>query len=170
MYNDQTSTKGDVEEMKSQIEYRADELRPAIGEAQSFEEIFGELAEEGSGKLDYFEKVDTAVVFFTIASELLDQYAEELFVQRILDDDLIEDEDVNEQIIVHSLSDKKIYEILRHLDIIEKKRKKEIKRVKDFRNRLVHNPEGVFLEADIDTLSSRFETANSLIEDLDQRI
>jgi len=160
----------DIAEMKSQIDQRAKTLRPAIKEAKTFEDLFGEISDEDSDKLEYFDEVDTAVAFFTVASELIDTYTEELFVQRIIDDEFLADDGVKGSVVVDQLSRKGKYNILRHFEILEEGTNNQIKDVVHFRDSLVHDPEKVFSEKDLNVLSSRFETALGLIDDLDQRI
>ena len=160
----------DIAEMKSQIDQRAKTLRPAIEEAKTFEDLFGEISDEDSDKLEYFDEVDTAVAFFTVASELIDTYTEELFVQRIIDDEALEDDDVKGSVVVDQLSRKGKYDVLRHFEILEEGTNNDIEDVVHFRDSLVHDPEKVFSEKDLNVLSSRFETALDLIDDLDQRI
>ncbi|WP_434530210.1 hypothetical protein ACODNH_01615 (plasmid) [Haloarcula sp. NS06] len=144
MGDQQTGSRGDIAEMRSQIHRRADKLEPSIEKAQSFEEIFGDINEDDSGKLENFERVDTAVAFFAVASELLDTYTDELFVQRIIDDEFRENDSVKGKVVINQLSREGKYDILRHFEILDKKTNSDIEEVVNFRDSLVHDPEKVF--------------------------
>lgn len=170
MSDEQTGRKEDIAEMRSQIHRRAEKLEPSIEKAQSFEDIFGEISEDDSDKLENFERVDTAVVFFAVASELLDTYTDELFVQKFIEGEFDEDDRFDGDVSVNSLSKQKKYRALTDSEILGEETNDDVREINAFRNSLLHDPEKVFLEEDLGVLSSRFETALELIGDFDQRI
>lgn len=136
-----------VPSLESDLEKRADSLRSAIERAEG----------------DYMDFLSNhqneLVVFFAIASEILDELGRDLFTQKLLADDFRDDDDVNEYALVEQLSGPKKFDLLNHYGILSDDLASDIERTRRYRARLVHDPQKRHRITDLNTLHERIETA-----------
>jgi hypothetical protein len=110
------------------------------------------------------------VVFFVIATELLNDYTEQLLVQELIPDEYHHREDVEEQAIAHQLKQKEITEILVNYQLINSELHAKIRRTREIRNELVHEPKERHHITNIDKISKQIETVLELIDELQGQV
>jgi hypothetical protein len=146
-----------VPELHNELREMGRSLKTAIDEVNDYADFLSEYQ-------------DSLVVFFTIASELVDEYTEKLFVCELMDDDYRDREDTNERAIANELNKKSIADLLSHYAVIESDLQDNIKEIHDYRNRLVHDPQKRHRITDLDRLSDRIDNVFTVYSRLEREI
>jgi len=152
-----TSVTWGVPELHKELREKGKSLKTAIDEADDYANFLSEYQ-------------DSLVVFFTIASELVDEYTENLFVRELMDDKYRNREETNERAIVNELNQKSIANLLSHYNVIESDLQDSIKEIHDYRNRLVHDPQKRHRITDLDRLSDRIDNVFTVYSRLEREI
>ncbi|WP_226022023.1 hypothetical protein [Halomicrobium salinisoli] len=143
-----------VPTLESDLRDRAASLRDAIERAD------GDYMDFLSGHRDEL------VVFFAIASEVLDDLGRELFTRELLAAEYRDREGVNGRAVVDELGDAKTFDLLGHYGVVPDDLAADVRDTQDYRARLVHEPRERHRVTDLERLERRIRTAMDAVDEL----